>query len=60
MKCQSLFSGKNMSNFTSLVSAELAQRVVKVKKQKYLGMKIKENKNSHFLFYQQDRQQTHI
>ena len=31
MKCQILFSGKNKKNITNLSSAELAQRVVKVK-----------------------------
>ena len=30
MKCQILFSGKNQKNIINLVSAELAQRVVKV------------------------------
>ena len=30
MKCQILFSGKNKKSITNLVSAELAQRVVKV------------------------------
>ena len=33
MKCQILFSGKIQKNITNLLSAELAQRVVKVKKQ---------------------------
>ena len=31
MKCQNLVSGKNNENIASLSSAELAQRVVKVK-----------------------------
>ena len=31
MKCQILFSGKNMKNINSLSSTELAQRVVKIK-----------------------------
>ena len=31
IKCQILFSGKNKKNFINLSSAELAQRVVKVK-----------------------------
>ena len=31
MKCQILFSGKNKKNVVSLSSAELAQRVAKVK-----------------------------
>ena len=31
MKCQILFSGKNKKNIVSLLSAELAQRVFKVK-----------------------------
>ena len=31
MKCQILFSGKNKKNILNLSSAELAQRVVKVK-----------------------------
>ena len=31
MKCQKLFSGKNMKNITNMTSAKLAQRVVKVK-----------------------------
>ena len=31
MKCQNLFSGKNKKNLINLLSAELAQRVVKVK-----------------------------
>ena len=31
MKCRILFSGKNKKNITNLSSAELAQRVVKVK-----------------------------
>ena len=31
MKCQILFSGKNMKNIINLSSAENAQRVVKVK-----------------------------
>ena len=31
MKCQILFSGKNKKNTIDLSSAELAQRVVKVK-----------------------------
>ena len=31
MKCQILFSGKNKKNIINLLSAELAQRVVKVK-----------------------------
>ena len=31
MKCQILFSAKNMKNFVNLSSAESAQRVVKVK-----------------------------
>ena len=31
MKCQILFSGKNKKNIAKLSSAELAQRVVKVK-----------------------------
>ena len=31
MKCQSLFSGKNKKNIINLLSAEFAQRVVKVK-----------------------------
>ena len=31
MKCQNLFSGKNKKNIINLSSAELAQRVVKVK-----------------------------
>ena len=31
MKCQILFSRKNKKNVTNLSSAELAQRVVKVK-----------------------------
>ena len=31
MKCQTLFSGKNKKNIVNLSSAELAQRVVKVK-----------------------------
>ena len=31
MKCQILFSGENKKNITDLFSAELAQRVVKVK-----------------------------
>ena len=31
MKCQKLFSGKNKKNIINLSSAELAQRVVKVK-----------------------------
>ena len=31
MKCQMLFSGENMKNIINLSSAELAQRVVKVK-----------------------------
>ena len=30
MKCQILFSGENKKNITSLSSAELAKRVVKV------------------------------
>ena len=33
MQCQILFSGKNKKNIINLSSAELAQRVVKVKKQ---------------------------
>ena len=32
MKCQFLFSGKTMKNITNLLAAELAQRVVKVKR----------------------------
>ena len=31
MRCQILFSGRNEKNFTHLSSAELAQRMVKVK-----------------------------
>ena len=31
MKCQILFSGKNKKNIISLLSAELAQREVKIK-----------------------------
>ena len=31
MKCQILFSKKNKKNMTSLLSAELAKRMVKVK-----------------------------
>ena len=31
MKCQNLFSGKKKKNIVKLSSAELAQRVVKVK-----------------------------
>ena len=31
MKCHSLFSGENKKNIISLLSAELAQSVVKVK-----------------------------
>ena len=31
MKCQSLFSGKNKKNIANLSSAELAQRVVKIR-----------------------------
>ena len=31
MKCQILLSGNNKENFTNLSSAELAQRVMKVK-----------------------------
>ena len=31
MQCQSLFSGKNKKNIINVSSAELAQRVVKVK-----------------------------
>ena len=31
MKCQILFPGKNKKNITNLLSAELAQEVVKVK-----------------------------
>ena len=31
MKCQSLFSGKNKKNIINLLSAEFAQRVIKVK-----------------------------
>ena len=31
MKCQILFKGKNKTNVTNLSSAELAERVVKVK-----------------------------
>ena len=31
MKCRILFSGKNKKNVTTLPSAELAKRVVKVK-----------------------------
>ena len=33
MKCQILFSGKNKKNIINLLSAENAQRVVKVKEQ---------------------------
>ena len=33
MKCQNLFSEKNMKNIINLSAAELAQRVVKVKEQ---------------------------
>ena len=32
MKCQIIFSGKNKKNITNFSSAELAKRVVKVKK----------------------------
>ena len=32
MKCQIRFSGKNKKNITNLLSAELAKRVVMVKK----------------------------
>ena len=32
MQCQILFSGKNKKNITTLFSAELAKRVVKVKR----------------------------
>ena len=32
MKCQCLFSGKNKKNIIGLLSAEFAQRVVKVNK----------------------------
>ena len=35
MKCQILFSGKNKKNITNLSSAELAQRVLKVKNIKF-------------------------
>ena len=31
MKCQILFSGENKKNITNLPTAELAQRVIKVK-----------------------------
>ena len=34
MKCLILFSGKNKKNIINLSSAEFAQRVVKVNKQK--------------------------
>ena len=36
MKCQILFSGKNKKNIINLLSAENAQRVVKVKGQFYV------------------------
>ena len=35
MKCQCLFSGKNEKNTVNLSSAELAQKVVKVKQAVY-------------------------
>ena len=31
MKCQNIFSGKNKKNIISLLSAEFAQRMVKVR-----------------------------
>ena len=36
MKCLILFSGKNNKNIVSLSSAELAHRVVKIKKTGYI------------------------
>ena len=38
MKCQILFSGKNKKNIINLSSAENAQRVVKVNKQRRVLM----------------------
>ena len=38
MKCQILISGKNKKNVISLLCAELAQRVVKVKKHRFLNI----------------------
>ena len=35
MECQNLFSGENKKNSTSLSSAELAQRMVKIECPKY-------------------------
>ena len=48
MKCQNLFSGKSKKNITNLSSAELAKRVVKVKRLMNGSLKIKpeQKKNS--------------
>ena len=46
MKCQILFSGKNKTNIIILLSAELAQRVVKVP---YLSMLVLKIKQVHFI-----------
>ena len=37
MKCQILFSGKNMNNITNVYADELAQRAVKVSVFEHLG-----------------------
>ena len=44
MKCQILFSGKNKNNSASLSSAELAQRVVKVKRFEKSGLLFEKKK----------------
>ena len=41
MKCLNLFSGKNKKNTISLLSAELAKKVVKVKGKSKFGAKCK-------------------
>ena len=47
MKCQYLISGKNKKNDTKLSSAELDERLVKVKGKSKLGIKCMSN-NRHY------------
>ena len=54
MKFQILFSEKNEKNITSLLSAELAQRVVKVK---YKQIGLKKNLSSQFLLHRSGSKQ---